>query len=98
MRTLTLTERSDALELVVTQGEARAAFQFPLDAGPIVQTTRGPMLIETLAREVVVADRRQDLSVAVEWYAADGELVRRDVHVVVKQPGVVADAVAASIG
>lgn len=98
IRVLSVTEHDDYGELVVSNGPHEARFRFPIETGPLVNTIRGALPMTALRREVVIADRTQDLSVAIEWFADDGELVRRDAHVITKHPSVAASALAATFG
>lgn len=57
----------------------------------LINTIHGPIEESTLARTVGFEDRPNEFVVWVEWKRAD-ELVRRDAHVILKQPSVTADA------
>jgi hypothetical protein len=57
-----------------------------------INTTHGPLEESTLARTVGFEDRPNEFVIWVEWKLGD-ELVRRDAHVVLKQPTVTADAI-----
>ncbi len=61
-----------------------------------ILTTRGEIDESTLARTLGFEERPGEFVVWVEWRFGD-ELVRRDAHVILKTPSVVADALAASI-
>lgn len=56
-----------------------------------INTTHGLLEEATLARTVGFEDRPPEFVVWVEWRLGD-ELVRRDAHVILKQPSVIADA------
>lgn len=58
-----------------------------------IHTTLGLQDETLLARTVGFEDRPNEFVVWVEW-RLDAELVRRDAHVIVKHPSVVADALA----
>ena len=64
---------------------------------PLINTTKGLVEESTLARTVGFEDRPAEFVIWVEWRIG-AELVRRDAHVVLKEPSVVADALAAAIG
>lgn len=64
---------------------------------PQILTTRGWMDEADLARTVGFEDRPYEFVIWVEWKASDGELVKRDAHVVLKQMSVEAAAVAAAL-
>jgi hypothetical protein len=51
----------------------------------------------TLARTTGFIDKPGEFVVYVEWYEG-AQLVRRDAHVILKQPSVVADALVGGIG
>lgn len=94
-------ERADCLAVGVDwmDGEiavAREAYPLPLETGPLVYTTQGHLPIGDLARTLNMQDTPNEIAVAVEW-RYNGELVRRDAHVVLKEPSVVAAALAAQI-
>ena len=57
-----------------------------------INTTLGSMDESLLARTVGFEDRPNEFVVWVEW-RVDGELVRRDAHVILKQASAVADAI-----
>lgn len=63
----------------------------------LIYTTHGDLDESTLARTLGFEERLNEFVVWVEWRLGD-ELVRRDAHVILKQPSVVADALAASLG
>ena len=63
----------------------------------IVQTTRGPLDDSTLNRTLGFEERPAEFVVWIE-YRLDGELVRRDAHVILKQASVTADALVGGIG
>lgn len=60
---------------------------------PQLLTTKGYVAIASLARTVVFEDRPDEMVVAEE-FRLDGELVKRNAHVIKKDPGVEAAAVA----
>lgn len=62
-----------------------------------IKTTLGLMDESDLARTVGFEDRPNEFVVWVEW-RYQGELVRRDAHVVLKEASAIADALAAQIG
>ena len=62
-----------------------------------INTTKGVVDESTLARTVGFEDRPQEFVIWVEWRLGD-ELVRRDAHVVLKQPSAVADALVGGLG
>lgn len=62
-----------------------------------INTTHGLLEESTLARTVGFEDRPSEFVVWVEWRLGD-ELVRRDAHVILKQPSATADALLASFG
>jgi hypothetical protein len=72
------------------------AFPLPKEAGPDVSTTLGMVPFSQLKRVVELEDAAQELVVAVVW-TKDGVLVRRDAHVILKQPSVEAAGVAAAL-
>lgn len=60
----------------------------------LINTTRGQMEETDLDRTVGFEDRPNEFVVWVAWVARDNsELVRRDAHVILKAPSVVADAI-----
>ncbi len=59
---------------------------------PRITTTKGPIDESVLARTVGFEDRPSEFVVWVEW-RLDGELVRRDAHVILKETSAVAGAV-----
>jgi hypothetical protein len=63
----------------------------------IINTTRGPQEESALARTLGFEERPTEFVVWIE-YRLDGELVRRDAHVILKQPSVTADALVGGIG
>jgi len=63
----------------------------------LIRTTHGLLDEAALARTVGFEDRPTEFVIWVEWRLGD-ELVRRDAHVVLKEPTVSADLVAAAIG
>lgn len=75
----------------------RDAFLLPKDTRPTVETIHGPMDASLLQRTIELRDIPSDISVGVCWRLND-ELVRRDAHVIAKDPSVVATAIAATIG
>lgn len=74
----------------------RDAFPLPKEVGPMVYTVRGDLPIEQLERVVELSDTAAAYAVAVVW-KLDGVLVRRDAHVVMKEPSVTATGVAATL-
>jgi len=64
---------------------------------PLINTINGPVEESSLARTVGFEDRPNEFVIWVEWRLGS-ELVRRDAHVVLKEPSVVADALAAAVG
>lgn len=58
----------------------------------LIFTTHGDLEESTLARTVGFEDRPNEFVVWVEWKLGD-ELVKRDAHVILKQPSVVAAAI-----
>lgn len=77
---------------------------------PQIYTTKGFLEESSLTRTVGFEDRENEMVVWVEWRlipdgdrlnvvgVGQGELVRRDAHVIMKRPSVVADAIATSLG
>jgi hypothetical protein len=63
----------------------------------LIYTTHGNVDESSLARTVGFEDRPREFVIWVEWRLGE-ELVRRDAHLVLKEPSVTADALAASIG
>lgn len=59
---------------------------------PLINTTHGSLDETTLARTVGFEDRPGEFVVWVEWKLGE-ELVRRDAHVILKQPSAVADLI-----
>jgi hypothetical protein len=67
-----------------------------------IRTTKGMVDSSLMQRTVgfeerVYPDREGEFVVWVEWRLGE-EIVRRDAHVIVKDPSVVADAIAAGVG
>lgn len=62
----------------------------------MINTTKGLVDEQTLARTVGFEDRPGEFVVWVEWRLG-AELVRRDAHLILKEPSVVADAIAATL-
>jgi hypothetical protein len=60
-------------------------------------TTLGLMDEGDLARTVTFHDRPQEFVIAVEYHYGD-ELVRRDAHVILKEPSEVATAIVGNTG
>lgn len=56
----------------------------------MINTTKGLVEEARLARTVGFEDRPREFVVWVEWRLGD-ELVRRDAHVILKEPSVAAD-------
>lgn len=71
----------------------------------MIKTTKGLVEEATLDRTVGFEDRPHEFVVWVEWRLKDGprderglaELVRRDAHVILKQPSAAATAVAGGL-
>lgn len=63
----------------------------------MITTTKGPMDEASLRRVDGVLDNENETTTWVEYYDGD-ELVHRSVHVTLKQAGVIAAALAASLG
>lgn len=63
----------------------------------LIHTTHGPLDDSTLARTLGFEERPKEFVVWVEWRLGD-ELVRRDAHVILKEPSVIADAIVGGIG
>lgn len=61
-----------------------------------IRTTHGDLDEADLAKTTIFEDRPTEWVIAIEYKLAD-EIVRRDVHVVLKAPNVVADALAAEL-
>jgi hypothetical protein len=59
----------------------------------IINTTKGPLDDATLARTLGFEERPSEFVVWIE-YRLGAELVRRDAHVILKDPGVGATAIA----
>ena len=57
----------------------------------MITTTHGPMDEAQLARTLGFEERPNEFVVWVEWRLGE-ELVRRDAHVILKEPSVIADA------
>jgi hypothetical protein len=72
------------------------AFRLPKETGPDIFTTLGILPASALERTVELLDRAQEIVVAVVW-KHEGELVRRDAHVILKEPTTEAAAVAAAL-
>jgi hypothetical protein len=101
-RTVGVEDRPDALALWIEwrlAGELvkRDAFKLHKNTDDVVYTTKGDRPRASLRRSVRFYEEPDNFVVVVEWHL-DGELVRTDPNVVLKQPSVVADAIAASIG
>jgi hypothetical protein len=62
----------------------------------LINTTHGPLEDSTLARTLGFEERPKEFVVWVEWRLGD-ELVRRDAHVILKEPSVTADALVANL-
>ena len=62
----------------------------------LIYTTHGEVDEATLARTVGFEDRPNEFVVWVEW-RLDAVVVRRDAHVILKTPSVVADAIAGGL-
>lgn len=63
----------------------------------LINTTHGPIDDATLARTLGFEERPTEFVVWIEYRLGD-ELVRRDAHVILKQPSVTADALVGGIG
>jgi hypothetical protein len=63
----------------------------------IINTTKGPLDESTLARTLGFEERPTEFVVWIVYMLGD-ELVRRDAHVILKDPGVAATLVAGSMG
>jgi hypothetical protein len=63
----------------------------------LIYTTQGMIEEATLARTVVFRDQPTEFVIEVEW-RLDGALVKRSAHLILKDPSVVATAVAGSVG
>lgn len=74
----------------------RDAYRFPIETGDTIYTIHGDVPRDTLIRTIEVTDGEQDIAVAVVWKQA-GEVVRRDVHLVLKHPTAESAAVAAAL-
>jgi len=66
------------------------------DAVPMIWTSKGNLPLTGLAYKHEWIDNDNE-TVLVEEYCLDGELVKRAVHVKLKQAGVVASAIAADL-
>jgi hypothetical protein len=103
-RTVVVEDRPDCLALLVRyehEGERvrQDAFRHPKQLGQMVPTVDGDVDRVSLSRTVELEDNDGEIVVAeVFRYAGATEAIHRSVHVVLKQPSVVADAVAAQIG
>lgn len=62
----------------------------------VITTTKGPVEEAALARTVGFEDRPNEFVIWVEW-RLEGELVRRDAHLILKQPSAIADAIAGGL-
>lgn len=62
----------------------------------LVNTTKGLLEESTLAITTGFEDRPNEFVVWKEWRLGD-ELVKRDAHVILKDPSVIADALAANL-
>jgi hypothetical protein len=62
----------------------------------LIFTTKGDVEESTLDRTVGFEDRPHEFVVWVEWKLGD-ELVKRDAHLILKRPSVVADAIAGGL-
>ena len=63
----------------------------------LINTIYGAVEESTLARTLGFEERPNEFVVWVEWRQGE-ELVRRDAHVILKQPSVTADALVGGIG
>lgn len=63
----------------------------------VINTTKGP-IDEALLQRTLGFEERPDEFVVWFEYRLDGELVHRSAHVILKEPSVVASAIAASVG
>lgn len=57
----------------------------------LINTIHGPVEESTLSRTLGFEERPKEFVVWVEWRNGN-ELVRRDAHVILKEPSVIADA------
>lgn len=62
----------------------------------LLHTTKGPVEIHRLQRRLIFSDLRDNYAVALEFYL-DGELVRRDAHVILKRVPAEAPALAGGV-
>jgi hypothetical protein len=63
----------------------------------LITTTHGPVEESALARTLGFEERPNEFVVWIEYRIGD-ELVRRDAHVILKEPSVIADALVGGIG
>lgn len=63
----------------------------------MINTTHGLLEESSLARTLGFEERPKEFVVWVEWRLGE-ELVRRDAHVIMKEPSVIADAIAGGLG
>ncbi len=71
----------------------RDAFPLPTESGAVVYTIHGDLPRRDLLRSLTLAENDNEYCVAVTWFY-NGELVRRDAHVILKQSSAVASAIA----
>jgi hypothetical protein len=64
--------------------------------GRIIRTIKGLQDTNNMARTLEFKENDNEFVLAIEW-RLNGELVRRDAHVILKEPSVVADAIAQEI-
>jgi len=62
-----------------------------------IRTTKGMLPESDLERTVIFEDKPKEFSIAVEWRYG-GELVRRDAHVVLKDPLIPSEAGVGGVG
>ena len=103
-RTAVVEDRPDCLALLVRYEHEgvlvrQDAFRHPKQLGAQIPTTVGTVDRADLQRTVEFEDNAGEMVVAEVFRdRVGGALLHRSVHVVLKQPSVVADAVAASLG
>ena len=103
-RTVVVEDRPDCLALLVRYVHAgelvrQDAFRHPKQLGALIPTTLGDVDRAALQRVVELEDNDTEIVVAEVFRdRGTGAILHRSVHVVLKAPSVVADAVAAQIG
>ena len=75
----------------------REAYPLPKDTTELIQTTQGLTARSLMIRTIELVDVPNEIAVVVVW-RLNGEVVRRNAHVILKQASVVATASAASVG